>query len=230
MMIGVGELWNAITSDFGTGLIGALVGGGFTLLGTWLQSRSGDAAAHLAQTRATAQRGVEAATTLAITIQRQTYREHGTFEDREGWGRELMAHQSNLTALLGLLPDDQRDTRDRVLDLLDGVQYWDGREVWEEYRIRTTSFLGEMAAWLVALARGSEPPERRDMTQVVAEQILDHRLGGLEDEREALVKRAEMYELDAEEHERLREIDAALEAIEQERSTLAQNENQITAS
>ncbi|MFC7903344.1 hypothetical protein ACFUV1_24750 [Streptomyces griseoincarnatus] len=226
----MGELWNAITSDFGTGLIGALVGGGFTLLGTWLQSRSGDAAAHLAQTRATAQRGVEAATTLAITIQRQTYREHGTFEDREGWGRELMAHQSNLTALLGLLPDDQRDTRDRVLDLLDGVQYWDGREVWEEYRIRTTSYLGEMAAWLVALARGSEPPERRDMTRVVAKRILDHRQGGLEDEREALVMRAEMYELDEEEHERVREIDAALEAIEQERSTLAQNQNQITAS
>ncbi|MER6694762.1 hypothetical protein, partial [Streptomyces minutiscleroticus] len=85
---------------------------------------------------------MEAATTLAITIQRQPYREYGTFQDREGWGRELMAHQSNLTALLGLLPDDQRDTRDRVLDLLDGVQHWDGREVWEEYRIRTTIFLG----------------------------------------------------------------------------------------
>ncbi|MGW6732300.1 hypothetical protein [Streptomyces sp. NPDC055013] len=220
----MGELWNAITSDFGTGLIGALVGGGFTLLGTWWQSRKGDAAAHLAQTRATAQRGVEAATTLAITIQRQTYREHGTFEDREGWGRELMAHQSNLTALLGLLPDDQRVTRDRVLDLLDGVQHWDGRVVWEEYRIQTTIFLGEMAVWLVALARGSEPPEQNDMTQIVAERILDHRQGRLEDEREALVMRAEMYELDEEERERVREIDAALETIEQERRALAQNQ------
>ncbi|WP_208885029.1 hypothetical protein [Streptomyces sp. PBH53] len=224
----MGELWNAITSDFGTGLIGALIGGGFTLLGTWLQSRKGDAAAHLAQTRATAQRGVEAATTLAITIQRQTYREHGTFEDREGWGRELMAHQSNLTALLGLLPDDQRETRERVLDLLNGVQHWDGREVWEEYRIRTTIFLGEMAAWLVALARGSEPPEHQDMNRIAAERILDHRQGSLEDERESLVIRAEMYELGQEEHERVREIDAALEAIRQERSALAQNQvNQV---
>ncbi|MFE1433075.1 hypothetical protein ACFW5G_11800 [Streptomyces griseoaurantiacus] len=173
---------------------------------------------------------MEAATTLAITIQRQTYRGHGTFEDREGWGRELMAHQSNLTALLGLLPDDQRDTRDWVLDLLDGVQHWDGQDVWEEYRIRTTSFLAELAAWLVALARGSKPPERRDMTRVVAERILDHRQGGLVDEREALVMRAEMYELDEEERERVREIDAALDAIQQERTTLAQNQDEITAS
>ncbi|AKN73670.1 hypothetical protein QR97_31465 [Streptomyces sp. PBH53] len=171
---------------------------------------------------------MEAATTLAITIQRQTYREHGTFEDREGWGRELMAHQSNLTALLGLLPDDQRETRERVLDLLNGVQHWDGREVWEEYRIRTTIFLGEMAAWLVALARGSEPPEHQDMNRIAAERILDHRQGSLEDERESLVIRAEMYELGQEEHERVREIDAALEAIRQERSALAQNQvNQV---
>jgi hypothetical protein len=234
MMIGVGELWDAITSDFGTGLIGALVGGGFTLLGTWWQSRKGDAAAHLAQTRATAQRGVEAATTLAITIQRQTYRRHGTFEDRGGWGRELMAHQSNLTALLGLLPDDQLETRERVFILLNGVQHWDGREVWEEYRIRTTIFLAEMAAWLVALARGSEPPEYRDMDQIATERILDHRQGELEDERETLVMRAEMYELDEEEHERVREIDAALKAIEQERGVLARpnqaSRGQIAAS
>ncbi|MER6692945.1 hypothetical protein, partial [Streptomyces minutiscleroticus] len=120
--------------------------------------------------------------------------------------------------------------RDRVLDLLDGVQHWDGREVWEEYRIRTTIFLGEMAAWLAALARGSEPPEHQDLNRIAAERILDHRQGGLEDEREALVVRAEMYELDEEEHERVREIDAALEAIEQERNALAQNQDQITAS
>ncbi|EGG49662.1 hypothetical protein SGM_0002 [Streptomyces griseoaurantiacus M045] len=50
------------------------------------------------------------------------------------------------------------------------------------------------------------------------------------DEREALVMRAEMYELDEEERERVREIDAALDAIQQERTTLAQNQDEITAS
>ncbi|MFI1409397.1 hypothetical protein ACH4Y0_05625 [Streptomyces sp. NPDC020707] len=218
-------------NDFWIALIGALVGGSFTLLGTWLQGKSGDKAAHVAQTRATAQRGVEAATTLAITIQRQTYRDHGTFEDREGWGRELMAHQSNLTALLGLLPDDQRATREQVFVLLDGVQNWDGREVWAEYRIRTTLILGEMAVWLVSLARGSETPEPKDMTPIIEDRILNHRQAELEHERETLLMQAEMYELDESDRERVGEIDVALEDIRQKRSIPGQaNQGQITAS
>ncbi|MFE2218341.1 hypothetical protein ACFW93_41285 [Streptomyces canus] len=227
----MGELWDWITSDFGTGLMGALVGGGFTLLGTWYQSRKDDAAARLAHTRDVAQRAVEAVTTVAITIQRQTYRGHGTFEDREGWGRELMAHQSNLTALLALLPDDQREARQRVFDLLEGVQHWDGREVWEHYRIRTTLLLGEMAVWLAALARSSELPEYKDIGMVADGRILDYRQAELEDQRETLVVRAEEYELDPEEHERFAEIDAELEEIKQSRSALSQpNQAQLTSS
>ncbi len=223
MMTAMNEFWIA--------LMGALFGGGFTLLGTWLTSKSGDKAAHVAQTRATAQRGVEAATTLAITIQRQTYRDHGTFEDREGWGRELMAHQSNLTALLGLLPDDQRAIRDQVFALLDGVQNWDGQEVWAEYRIRTTIVLGEMAVWLVTLARGSETPEPKELEPIIEERILDHRQAELEHERETLIMNAELYELDPQDHERVGEIDAALEAIQQKRSIPGQtSQSQITAS
>ncbi|MFC7900166.1 hypothetical protein ACFUV1_08415 [Streptomyces griseoincarnatus] len=129
---------------------------------------------------------MEAATTLAITIQRQTYREYGTFEDREGWERELMAHQSNLTALLGLLPDDQRDTRDRVFELLDGVQHWADGEVWEEYRIRTTIYLGEMAVWLAALARGSQPPRNQDIGKAAYKRVLEYRRTVLEAELELL--------------------------------------------
>ncbi|MEH0400651.1 MULTISPECIES: hypothetical protein [Streptomyces] len=193
-------------NDFWIALIGALVGGGFTLLGTWLQSRTGNKAAHLAQTRATAQRGVEAATTLAITIQRQSFRGHGTFEDREGWGRELMAHESNLTALLGLIPDDQRETRDRVFDLLAGVQHWDGQEVWEEYRIRTTLYLGEMAVWLVSLARGSKPPEREDMARVASERVTRYRRAALEAELELLSAEGDALELDDEGRARAHEI------------------------
>jgi len=218
-------------NEFLIALMGALVGGGFTLLGTRLQGRSGDKAAHLAHTRDVAQRAVEAVTTVAITIQRQTYQRHGTFEDREGWGRELMAHQSNLTALLALLPDDQREARRRVFDLLEGVGHWDGTEVWEHYRIRTTLHLGEMANLLAALARGSELPDYQDIGLVADERILNYRQAELEDERETLVIRAEQYELDQEEHARVTEIDAELEEIKQSRSALGQpDQAQLTSS
>lgn len=117
---------------------------------------------------------------------RQTYREYGTSRTARAGERELMVHQSNLTALLGLLPDDQRDTRDRVFELLDGVQHWADGEVWEEYRIRTTIYLGEMAVWLATLARGSQPPRNQDIGKAAYKRVLEYRRTVLEAELELL--------------------------------------------
>ncbi|CAL9456294.1 hypothetical protein SUDANB15_02527 [Streptomyces sp. enrichment culture] len=206
MMIGVGELWNAITSDFGTGLLGALVGGGFTLAGTWLQSRSSEKAAELAHSRATAQRALEIVSTFAVTVQRQTYQEHGTHEDREKWNREVMAQETAITAVLSLLPDDQKETRNECLDLLGGVKRWYGEEVWWEYQIRTTLFLGQMAVWLAALARGSKPPQHQDMDRIADEKVAERRRAELRYELELLDEEGERRGLDPDQVERAREI------------------------
>lgn len=107
-----------------------------------------------------------------------------------------MAHESNLTALLALLPDDQQTTRDRVFDLLQGIQHWGEGDVWEEYRIRTTIFLGEMAAWLIALARGSQPPRHQDIDKAADERVLKYRRASLEAELELLNQEGDALELD----------------------------------
>jgi hypothetical protein len=211
--------------EFWIGLVGALVGGLFTVGGTILQSWFSNRAAHMAQARSTAQRGVEAATTLAITVQRQAYHGHGTFDQHDGWSREFTAQQSSLTAVLGLLPDDQEETRNYAFKLLDELKHWRGQESWQEYRIRTTLFLGEMAVWLLALARGSKPPQSRDVEQAATVEILEYRLGSLEAELELLNQRGEWDGLDDQEMERAREIQAELEQIRVELARLRGNQS-----
>ncbi|MFJ3359564.1 hypothetical protein [Streptomyces anthocyanicus] len=218
MMIGVGELWNAITSDFGTGLLGALVGGGFTLVGTWLQSKSSDKASRLAHSRATAQRALEIVSTFAVTVQRQTYEDHGTHENHEEWNRELMAQETAITAVLALLPDDQAETRSECMDLQNGIKRWYGEEVWWAYQIRTTLFLGQMAVWLAALARGSKPPQHEDMDRITNQKVAERRRVELQYELAMLDEEGEALELDDEGRERARAIRAELGLPEQRRS------------
>jgi hypothetical protein len=206
MMIGVGELWNAITSDFGTGLLGALVGGGFTLAGSWLQSKSSDKAAQLAHSRATAQRALELVSTFAIAVQRQMYPGPGTHEDHTKWNREVMAQETAITAVLSLLPDDQKETRNECVDLLEGVKRWYGEEVWWEYQIRTTIFLGQMAVWLAALARGSKPPQHEDMGRIADEKVAERRHAELRYELALLDEEGERRGSDPEQVERARQI------------------------
>lgn len=206
MMIRVGELWNAITSDFGTGLMGALIGGGFTLAGTWLQSRSGDKAAQLAHSRATAQHALEIVSTFAVTVQRQTHHGHGIYEDREEWNREVMAQETAITAVLALLPDDQKGTRNECLDLLEGVKRWYGEEEWWEYQIRTTLFLGQMGVWLAALARGSRPPQHQDIGRIADEKVTERRRAEMRYELELLDEEGERTGSDPEQVGRAREI------------------------
>lgn len=205
-MIGVGELWNAITSDFGTGLLGALVGGGFTLAGTWLQSKSSDKAAQLAHSRATAQRALEIVSAFAIALQRQTHQGRGSHQDHTKWNREVMAQETAITAVLSLLPDDQGETRTECLDLLKGVKRWHGEEVWWEYQIRTTLFLGQMAVWLAALARGSKPPKHEDMGRIADEKVAERRHAELRYELELLDEEGERTGSEPEQAERAREI------------------------
>ncbi|MGV9698970.1 hypothetical protein ACWDTR_24830 [Streptomyces sp. NPDC003470] len=202
----MGELWNAITSDFGTGLLGALVGGGFTLAGTWLQSKSSDKAAQLAHSRATAQRALEIVSTFAIAVQRQTHHGHGTHDDHTKWNREVMAQETAITAVLSLLPDDQRDTRTECLDLLKGVKRWHGEEEWWAYQIRTTLFLGQMAVWLAALARGSKPPQHQDLVQMADEKVAERQRAELQYELELLDEEGERRGSDPDQVERAREI------------------------
>jgi hypothetical protein len=218
MMIGVGELWNAITSDFGTGLLGALVGGGFTLGGTWLQSKSSNKAAQLAHSRATAQRALEIVATFAITVQRQAYQGHGTHENHEEWNRELMAQETSITAILALLPDDQDETRSECTNLLNGIKRWYGEEEWWAYQIRTALFLGQMAVWVAALARGSKTPQHEDMDRIANEKVAERREAELRYELAMLEQEGEALELDDEGRERARAIRAELGIPEPSRS------------
>ncbi|WP_370166780.1 hypothetical protein [Streptomyces albogriseolus] len=65
------ELWSM---EFGIALLGALVGGGFTILGSAWQTRSANKAAALAQAKANAQRAFDTLTQLKACLEVQTFR------------------------------------------------------------------------------------------------------------------------------------------------------------
>ncbi|MEU6449612.1 hypothetical protein [Streptomyces sp. NPDC046979] len=200
-----GNIWNVISSDFGTGLIGALIGGGFTILGSAWQTRSANKAAERAHTRETARQALATITALSTYAQRRTYIDHGTFEDREEWNHELETQRSTLVSLLALLPDGESQTRSRCIDLLMAIKRWE-RKVWPEYRIYATFHLAEMALWLAALARGSKPPKKSDVLKEAEKRVISLRREALEYELADLEQRAEDYGLDPGETQRAEDI------------------------
>ncbi|MGW7499140.1 hypothetical protein ACWGKA_33295 [Streptomyces luteogriseus] len=195
--------------NFLTALLGAFVGGGFTLVGVWFQTRSSNKAAERAHTRETARQALATITALATYAQRRTYIDHGTFEDREEWNHELETQRSTLVSLLALLPDSEIKTRSRCMDLLVAIKPWE-RKVWPEYRIYATFHLAEMGLWLAALARGSKPPRESDVLKEAEIRVISLRRAALEYELADLEQRAEDYGLGPEEMQRAEEIRAEL--------------------
>ncbi|MFE4918991.1 hypothetical protein [Streptomyces sp. NPDC056661] len=189
----MGELWNAITSDFGTGLLGALVGGGFTILGSAWQTRSTNKAAALAQAKANAQRGLDAITQLKVRLENQTFQGMGTPVSLAAWNRERGMLVTTANSAVMLLPDAHKDTRMYVLMLLAKIEAWRGLRPWPEYKLETGLLLSEAIKFLALYVRGSDVPERQNMNAVISRKVEQHRL------QEA---RSELNDLLAEEEDR----------------------------
>jgi len=162
------KLWSM---EFGIALLGVLTGGGFTILGSWLQSRSSNRAAALAQAQANAQRSFDALTELGALLEAQTFQGMGTGDTRAGWNRDLRSHIARANSAIMLLPDRHEATRSQVLAVLRMLKNWEGLPPWPEYRLRARLLLSEALKFLGLFVRGSGVPKRRGMEEVIAKEI-----------------------------------------------------------
>ncbi|GAA3112527.1 hypothetical protein ACFQ0X_43290 [Streptomyces rectiviolaceus] len=191
---------------FGAALLGALAGGAFTILGSWLQARSSNIAAALAQAQANAQRGFDTLTQLKVHLEAQTFQGTGSEESRAAWNRERETLTTTANSTIMLLPDKYKETRDRVLMLLRMIKRWEGLPAWPEYKVATSLLLSEALKFLGLFVRGSDVPEKRDMTEVIARDIEHYRRQEAHRELESLERDAEHSGLDEEDMQRARDL------------------------
>ncbi|MFF4661382.1 hypothetical protein [Streptomyces sp. NPDC001381] len=202
------KLWSM---EFGIALLGALVGGGFTILGSWLQSRSSNKAAQLIQAKANAQRTFDALTQLKAHLEIQTFQGMGSKETRAAWNREREMLVTTANSTLMLLPDEHKDTRIRVGKLLQQIKTWYGLPAWPEYKLETGLLVSEALKVLGFFVRGSDSPERRNMAEVIKREIERDKRERAQRELESLEAEEEHHGLDQEDSERLNELYRFLE-------------------
>ncbi|MGQ4441268.1 hypothetical protein ACN6LI_006687, partial [Streptomyces violaceoruber] len=162
------KLWSV---EFGIALLGALVGGGFTLLGSWFQTKSANKAAELIQAKANAQRCFDALTQLKVLLEIQTFAGMGTKNTRAAWNRERERLVTTANSAVMLLPDEHKDTRLRVMWLLSKIEVWYGLPAWPEHKLKTSLLLSEVLKVLAFFVRGSDAPERRNIDQVITREV-----------------------------------------------------------
>lgn len=211
MMIGMHEFLSKLWSmEFGAALLGALAGGAFTILGSWLQARSSDKATALAQARANAQRAFDTLTQLRVQLEAQTFVGRGTHETRAAWNRERKTLIATANSAIMLLPDAYKETRGQALMLLRVIKEWYGDPEWREYEVETNLLLSEALKFLGLFVRGSKVPEKRDMAPAIAEAIEHYRREWMTAELAALARQADYGGLDDEDQERAHELQQAL--------------------
>lgn len=202
-MTAMNEIWDKVISvEFGAALLGALAGGVFTILGSWLQSRSSNKAAALAQAKANAQRGFDTLTQLKVRLETQNFVGIGSGETRAAWNRERETLITTANSAIMLLPEEYKETRGQVLMLLRMIKRWEGLPAWPEYKLETSLLLSEAMKFLGLFVRGSSVPEKRDMTEVIAREIEHYRRQEAHRELEDLNREGEERGLDAEGRER----------------------------
>ncbi|MFJ6392887.1 hypothetical protein ACIQJT_35435 [Streptomyces sp. NPDC091972] len=199
----VDKLWSM---EFGIALLGALVGGGFTILGSWLQARSSNKAAEHIQAKANAQRAFDALTQLKVHLEIQTFRGMGTKETRAAWNREREMLVTTANSTIMLLPDKYKDTRLHVQGLLRQIKTWYGLPPWPEYKLETGLLLSEALKVMGLFVRGSDAPEHRNMTEIIQQEIERDRRERAQRELESLEAEEEAQGLDQEDSARLNEL------------------------
>ncbi|WP_223146427.1 hypothetical protein [Streptomyces apricus] len=199
--------WDKVISmEFGIALLGALVGGGFTILGSWLQTRSSNRAAELVQAKANAQRAFEALTQLKVHLEIQIFRGMGTKETRAAWNREREMLVTTANSTIMLLPDEHKDTRLHVQGLLQQIKTWYGLPPWPEYKLETGLLLTEALKVMSLFVRGSDAPARRNMAEIIQREIERDKRERAQREMESLEAEEEAQGLDQEDSERLNEL------------------------
>ncbi|MGY1502993.1 hypothetical protein ACW4TU_41565 [Streptomyces sp. QTS52] len=206
------DFWDKVISmEFGAALLGALAGGAFTILGSWLQARSSNKAAALTQAKANAQRGFDFLTQLKVHLEAQTFQGIGSGESRATWNRECETLTTTANSAVMLLPDEYKETRNQVLMLLRTIKRWEGLPPWPEYKLGTSLLLSEALKFLGLFVRGSDVPEKRDMTEVITRDIEHYRRQEAHRELEALNNEGEYGTgLSEESMQRARELEEYL--------------------
>ncbi|WP_350241991.1 hypothetical protein [Streptomyces microflavus] len=206
-MTGMNDILDALWSmEFGAALLGALAGGGFTMLGSWLQSKSGSKAATLALARANAQRAFDTMTQFMIVMTAQEIEGIGTRSSRAAWNRERATLVTMARSAVALLPDEYKATRSRTQHLLSLLGEWRGTPVWDEYKLGTGVILTETIRTLGTFVRGSAVPEPRDVQALIRQELAAHRKTEAEQELERLNWAAANQELDEDDMERAEEL------------------------
>ncbi|MEV6436306.1 hypothetical protein [Streptomyces anulatus] len=201
------ELWDKLWSvEFGIALLGAVVGGVFTMLGSWWQSKASNKAAARVQAQGHALRGFEAISALRVRLEEQSFQGRGTTQTRDIWNRELMAQLALAKGAVALLPDQHEETRDAAMTSLQMITRFTGIFGWNEYKIATNTLLTEALRHLGRFVRGSKPREARDMDAVLTTAIDDHNREWARKELDALNAEAEHSELDDDAKEEARKI------------------------
>ncbi|MFD4005119.1 hypothetical protein [Streptomyces rubiginosohelvolus] len=201
-------LWSM---EFGAALLGALAGGGFTMLGSWFQARSSNRAANLAMAKAHAQRAFDAITQLKLILDSSTITGLGTHRSRDEWNRELRTHLTAARGAIMLLPNEYRETRLPSLMILRMTREYQGSPVWIDYQVGTDILLSEVRSYLGSLIRGSAVPKGRDMKQAVEHEVMIQQQARWAEELQHLQLAGEMGQTDADDAEREDELRGLLQ-------------------
>ncbi|MFE7361486.1 hypothetical protein [[Kitasatospora] papulosa] len=201
-------LWSM---EFGAALMGALAGGGFTMLGSWFQTKNSNKAANLAMAKAHAQRAFDAITQLKLVLESSTIAGLGTPRTRGEWNRELRTQLIAARGAIMLLPDEYNETRNPSLNILRMTREYQGHPVWIDYQVETDILLSEARKFLGSLIRGSEVPKVRDMKEVIEQEVRIQQQSRWSEELEHLHLAGEMGQTDAEDAEREDELRSRLQ-------------------
>ncbi|MFI6606866.1 hypothetical protein [Streptomyces sp. NPDC050507] len=163
------DLWD--NTELVSGFIGAVVGGGFTMFGSWFQTKSSNKAADLALARANAQRAFDTVTQFKIAMTSQQIKGIGTESSRDAWNREQQTLVTVTSSAVALLPNEHKATRSRGLELLGMLREWHGTPVWNEYTLATDVILAETLTCLGTFVRGSDVPEPRDVRMLIRQKL-----------------------------------------------------------
>ncbi|WP_327131998.1 hypothetical protein OG311_13490 [Streptomyces sp. NBC_01343] len=200
-----------LTSNFGSALLGAIIGGVASLLGASRQAKSANKTARETLDQATARSAYETLGQLRELLAEQAFEGRGTTESRGKWNRESRVLLLRAAGAANLLPESEKQRRAQIHNALRLIPDWNGLEAWQVHQRRVEIPLREAREQLKSYILGSEAPPVRDIAQVVSDTLAEEQRQSMIALMIELEERGEREGLDEpEDIETYEELQAAL--------------------
>ncbi|WP_432030819.1 hypothetical protein [Streptomyces sp. 1222.5] len=218
-----------MTSEFGAGLIGALIGGLASIFGAHYQSKSADRNARETLAKASATTAYEVLGTLRELLVSKEFTDaspdHAAVDE---WNKERTILVMRAQGAANLLPRSQEGRRKQVHRALNLMQNWGGNIPWSDYSAAANILISEARKQLGTFVQDEDEPPREDVAAKFTEELNRRRRMRLIRRLFDLEHAGEIRGLDEEEQEEAAEIQAEL-GVQHTRELSSSDYSQITS-